>query len=400
MMAYIINIGDEVLYGKVLNGNGAFLGYELERLGIAIEKIVVIKDDVNTVVDEIKAFLISDSKILITTGGLGVTNDDITKKAISLALQKSLEKNEEIFKMFYNKKVISTNALMLSLFPKTAQIINNEWGIASGFVIKHNNKIIISLVGPPFEMEPMFNKAIKYLPVAPLASSIKEYTLMGKSEAEFEKELLNLKKEYQSISINPYCSIGKIRYIIKGNLARNNLFEKCINNFKEIMSHYIIGEGNILIEEEVYRLLQAKNYTISFGESCTGGLLAAKMINVPGASCVINESIISYSNNAKTKYFNVSQSTIEKYGVVSSNVVDEMVQGLFLLTKSEVCVAVSGIAGPEGGSANKPVGLVYYAIKIKEAIYIENKLFSGNRNLIRERAAMWIFYRIWYYLQE
>ena len=166
------------------------------------------------------------------------------------------------------------------------------------------------------------------------------------------------------------------------------------------MDKYITSEENKDIEEVLVSLLKEKEYTISFAESCTGGKLASKIINIDGSSAVINESLVTYSNEAKVKYLNVSNESISKYGVVSDQIVLEMVEGLKKLTNSDICVSVSGIAGPTGGSIEKPVGLVHYAISTPKGIICEHQVFRGNRNNIRERATLYILYRVYKILSE
>lgn len=165
------------------------------------------------------------------------------------------------------------------------------------------------------------------------------------------------------------------------------------------MQDYIISEQNEEIEEVLVALLRKRNLTIAFGESCTGGMLAAKLINVPHASDVIKESFVVYSNEAKIKYLHVNEATITQYGAVSEQTIEQMLNGLFLETKAQVCVAVSGIAGPSGGSSEKPVGLVYYGIKINNQQIIEHRHFKGNREMVRQRTTLFVLFRLWQLLK-
>ena len=401
--AFILNIGDEVLSGRTINTNSAFLGYELEKIGITVEKCVVVGDEIKKIGDALREFLNSAIEILITTGGLGPTGDDITKQAIALAVNRELVLNEKVkdrLVIYYGNK-ISDSLLKQAYFPEGSQIIKNNTGSADGFIVFHKEKKIIALVGPPPEAEPMFKKILPYLyPAVSAEHIVREFTVTGGSEADFEKILAPLNADFPQVVINSYCAIGKIRYLIKSKRSEEKDFNRCVKRFKDIFKDYIVGEGHVLIEDAVVTALKNKNYTISFAESCTGGLLAAKLISIPGASAVISESLIVYSNDAKSKYLHVKSDTLATYGAVSPEAVREMATGLACLTGSDVTVAVSGIAGPDGGTRQKPVGLVCYAIKIDKEIYCEKRIFKGDRNLVRERAALWIFYRLWYYLKH
>lgn len=404
MKALILNIGDEVLSGRVINTNSSFLALELNKIGVEVEKVVVVGDNENLITKEIDDFKQSNLDILITTGGLGPTHDDITKEVLCKNLDLPLELNESaknLLDSYFPTNMAQCN-LKQAYFPKDAIIIDNKVGTADGAIIERENKIYIILVGPPYEMIPMVkDTVIPYLQKrVGVRHLVQEFILMGSGESSYEEMLIPIYKKYPNISINPYASTGRVRFQINGLVDEEKEFKDAVDDFTNLMKDYIISSKNEEIEEVVVNRLKEKNYSISFCESCTGGMLASKIINVSGASSVINESLVTYSNEAKIKYLQVNPNTIEKYGVVSDEVVKEMAEGLYKLTKANVCVSVSGVAGPTGGTEAKPVGLVHYAIKINDKIISENKIFKGNRDLIRTKTSLWVLYRIFCLLKQ
>lgn len=398
MKAHLLNIGDEVLSGAVLNTNASFIAASLNKIGIEVEKVIVTGDDEEQIKKELDAFQKSTAQILLTTGGLGPTHDDLTKETIcsflGLELLPNLEAKSRL-ESYLGKDYPPCNEKQI-YFPKDAILIPNYRGTADGAILNYQDKIYIILVGPPAEMEPMFRDTV--LPFLKFEVSeeklSKEFLLIGAGESTLETRLESFYKLHPKVKIASYPQGGRIKYLLQATKTDEGEFLQTVKEFKELMEPYIVSEDGALIEEVIVHILQQLNFHISFAESCTGGLLASKIISVPGASAVINESLVTYSNEAKIRYLGVDAKTIDKFGVVSEEVVSEMAKGLFQLSKAEVCLAISGIAGPGGGSLEKPVGLVHYAIKINENLYAENKVFKGDRNLIREKTSLWILYRL------
>ncbi|HOR17711.1 MAG TPA: CinA family nicotinamide mononucleotide deamidase-related protein [Bacilli bacterium] len=399
MKAVILNIGDEVLEGKVINTNGTFLASNLCKLGINPTKIITVGDDHSHLQAEIKNFLASDNELLITTGGLGPTHDDFTKEVLFTTLGLEMVINEQaksLLTEYFGAEYAQCN-LKQAYFPKEAIIIPNRLGTADGCIVEKDGKIFIVLVGPPFEMNPMvIDTVIPYLRKKTTNDFlIKEYIVMGLGESVIEDLLQPLYQRYPSVKIAPYASLGKIRYQLTASKANQEEFLAACNSFTALLNHHIISSENEEIEEKVVQELKRNQWKISLGESCTGGMLASRIVNVSGASEVFSEGFITYSNQAKRKYLKVSESTLEKFGAVSEETVREMVLGLFALTNSEVCVAVSGVAGPTGGTPTKPVGLVYYAIKINDDITVYHSIFKGGREQIRIRACLRILFDVY-----
>lgn len=399
MKCEIINVGDEVLCGKVINTNASFLAIELEKIGIEVVKVVTIGDDKNDLNFEIDCFKKSNIDYLITTGGLGPTHDDFTKEVLyeNIGVQ-MVERSEplEHLKKYFGGSFAICNLKQI-YYPKDAYLLPNNKGTAMGAYNEHNGRCYTVLVGPPSELKPMVNDyLIPFLKTkVNNKKCIKEFIIMGIGESAVEDMLQNYYKEFPNVEINPYCSIGKVRYQITSFVEHLDEFNKAVEEFKCILNKYIISDSNEQIEDKVYNELRRLNYHISFCESCTGGLLSSKIINTYGASNVICESLVTYSDEAKIKYLNVNKETIDRYDVVSEEVAIEMAKGVQNLTKAEVGCSVTGYAGPTGGSENIPVGTVCFAITVKEKVFSKKVCYKVERNILREKVVMTIFYYLY-----
>lgn len=404
MKAAILNVGDEVLSGKIVNTNSSFLAHELEMIGIETEYVSVVGDVKEMLIKEVKRFNESDCDILITTGGLGPTHDDFTKEVVFGELGLEFELNEYALKVLndYFKGDYAKCNVKQAYFPKEAIIIPNSKGTACGAIVEKNNKIYIILVGPPFEMKPMvIDTVIPYLKEKNNNDLlIKEYQVMGIGESSAEEILIELINKYSFVNVAPYASVQKIRYQITSHVNYKKEFEEVCSEFETIMDEYIISSTNQSIEEVVVNKLQELGYFISTAESCTGGMIASTIVNVSGSSSVFKESFVTYSNESKVKYLGVKESIINEVGVVSEEVVTEMAFGLRKQTGSEVCLTVSGIAGPTGGTDKKPVGLVHFAILINDTLHTYNKVFRGDREMIRKRATNNCLYEVFKLLKK
>lgn len=391
MKSWILSVGDEVLSGKTINTNFSTISTYFSQIGVDVVKGITIGDNREDIINATKSFMNSDVDVMITTGGLGPTHDDFTKEVISEALGLELVYNEQASIDMYNyfKERKTDCNLKQVYYPKDCIIITNPIGSADGFIIEKGNKIIISLVGVPFEMDAMMKQSVlPYLKSKGKMKLYKQFIVMGDTESSLENKLTPLFNKYPLVSVCPYCSPAKIRYQLTSEIENKDQFEMAVNEFKSFLGKLIVSEEDEEIEEIVVRELKERNYKISFGESVTGGLLASTIINVEGASSVIEESYVTYSNNIKNKLLNVSLDTIEKFDVVSEEVVNEMVIGLSKETKSNVCVAVSGYASGENS------GKVCFAISINNRIKLFTQYFRGNRNLIRLRAVRRILYEL------
>lgn len=396
MKAIILSIGNEVLTGKTINTNSAFIASELEKLGIETSKTIVVGDYEEDIATEVKNFLDSDATLLFTTGGLGPTHDDLTKEVICKELGLTLEVNEEAKNDMFNyfKEEKNDCNVKQTLFPKEAIILKNKIGSADGAILKKGNKAIVLLVGPPHELVPLFKEeVIPHLEEYQTKLLIQDFICMGNSESYFENLLYDLVQNNKYVSIAPYASNGVVRFRVMAEFKYLNEFYHAVEDFKSIMTNYIVSIDNRNVEEVLVEKLKQKNLTISFAESMTGGMLASSIVSVPGASDVLKESLVTYSEEVKTKYFGIDFS---KVNVVSQTCAEEMAKGLKNITNSDVCVTVTGYAGPTGDE----VGKVCYAIKSKDYLLSACAKFRGNREMIIQKATRYILYQTLIFVNE
>lgn len=391
MKAYLLSVGDEVLSGKVINTNASYLASELEKLGISTSKGIVVGDDVATIQSVVCEFLASDATLLISTGGLGPTHDDCTKEAICEALGLKLVFNErasqDLFHYFGTVKE-DCNAKQ-AYFPANSHIISNPIGSADGVIIEHCDKTVILLVGPSLEMQTLFQRdVIPYLQGKSTPPLLQDYWVMGESESYFENILVPLLKDFPEVQCNPYAGLGVIRYRLMAEPIHEASYLEAKNLFEVKLAPYIISQNQETIEELIVKLLDERHETVSCAESMTGGLIAQKLTSVPGASRVLHESYVVYSNDAKTKILGVSPQTLETYTAVSCEVAQEMVKGLYQVTKTPLTLAITGWAGPDGPA----VGTGWIAIRYHEQMVLEAFHVHGNREMIRTKACNRLLY--------
>lgn len=398
MKCEILSVGTEILLGDILNTNSRYLSNELANLGIDVYYHQVVGDNRERILSALnEAF--SRSDIIITTGGLGPTKDDMTKELVAEFLgmdmylhEESLKKIEDYFKKMSRIPVKSNEKQ--AYFPKEAIILENNNGTAPGAIFEKDGKAIIVLPGPPKEMEPMFNESVrKYL------ESLTGYTIVsevlrvfGIGESEAENKLQDLIDNGKNPTIAPYAKEGEVTFRITAKGKDEEEARKLIKPLKEEvynrLGNLIYNTGDVSIQETVGEMLVNKNMTIGVSESCTGGLVSAKLIEYPGISSVFLEGAVTYSNEAKMRTLNVKKDTLEKFGAVSEETAREMAEGIAKRCGSRIGVSTTGIAGPGGGTEEKPVGLVYIGVYIDGETKVERHVFSGNRSAVRNKASM------------
>lgn len=381
MDAQIFSIGTEILLGNIVDTNSKFIAEKLRELGINLYKMETIGDNFNRLVD---AFKHCDGTVdyVITSGGLGPTPDDLTKEAIIKALGLESEIHEEsynaLLEYFNGSKKKADENIKQAMFPKEAIVLKNPAGTAPGgiFTSKKGTKYII-MPGPPNEMELMFtNELMKYLPRdAYMKSVFAQIALLGEWEMA---QKIDLDREKPTIS--PYITNeGPVLRITAKDKCEEEVdkqIRKGIEIVKKNLSPYLITCDDMTKEEVLINLLKDKGEYISTAESITGGLIASSIIDIPGASDVLKESYIVYSNQAKEKLLNVSCETIKKYDVVSEEVLVQMLDGLYQMSQSELCIATTGYAHK---------GQVYLGILYKGKKYTKHLQLNGDRNRVRLR---------------
>ncbi len=398
MRAEIISIGTELLLGDIVNSNAQFLGQELAALGIEMYYQQVVGDNEERILHAFKEAY-NRCDIIITTGGLGPTDDDLTKEMVAKYFNKrlfedkeSLENLQEYFK--FRKRKMTTNNLKQALIPEGATAIKNNNGTAPGVIIEENNKIMIILPGPPKEMKPMFEEDIKPYLKSKSDSVIisKMIKILGIGESAVAETVKDLMESQSNPTIAPYAKeIGVILRITakaENEAAALKLIEPLEIEIKNRLGENVYATEDISIEDVVAKLLIENKYTVSTAESCTGGMIASTLINYPGISEVFMEGAVTYSNEAKHKRLGVKNETLEKYGAVSEETAREMAIGIAKKANTDVSIVTTGIAGPGGGTEEKPVGLVYIGVYVKGKVKVEKHIFKGNRSKVRNQATI------------
>lgn len=400
MTAELISVGTEILLGNIVNTNAAYLSAKCAELGLSLYYETSVGDNEERLSEAVKTAL-SRSDIVILTGGLGPTEDDLTKEVTAATLGLSLVADEHTKKRIENhlknsiyKEIPPSNWKQAEVI-EGAIVIDNTNGTAPGLIVEtkyaKKEKKVILLPGPPNEMMPMFeNDICQYL--SKLQSQV-FYSAMvkicGIGESQAEADIKDLIKAQTNPTIAPYAKTGEVHLRVTASADSLEEAKKLVkpvvkqlkNRFKENI--YTTNENETL-EETVVNLLRKYGLTLATAESCTGGLFTGRIVNVSGASEVLNEGFITYSNKAKRKYLDVNKSTLKKYGAVSAQTAKEMVKGAAIGTDSDTAIAITGLAGPEGGTEEKPVGLVYIGCYVNEKAIVKEYQFKGNRQKIRE----------------
>lgn len=405
MKSCILTVGTEILFGQILNTNAKFLSEELNNLGHDVMYHKVVGDNRERLLKNLKEAF-SDCDLVITTGGLGPTQDDLTKETVAEYFHDKLQIHEPSMNMLKNSfKTMSIemteNNLKQAYLPESAQALRNPGGTAPGFFIEKERKMIISLPGPPSEMKAMFLAGAK--PVLESKSHDRIYytfvNTFGIGESSLETKLLPLINGQTDPTIATYASEGQcyLRVASKRPTIEEaeSAVEKMLEKINNLIGDYVYSTRGEPIEKVLLDIMLTKNLTLSAAESCTGGGFAATFVGQKGASGVLDRSLVTYSNEAKVHELGVSEETLKEFGAVSKETALEMVRGIKAKSGSDISVSVTGIAGPEGGTPEKPVGLVYIGIVAfgKERVK-EYKFNNRGREYIRKRSILTMFNEI------
>lgn len=401
MNAEIISVGTELLLGEILNTDAKFLATELSELGINVYYQTVVGDNEKRLSDAIKTAL-DRSDIIIASGGLGPTPDDLTKEVISKYFNKPLvldQKSLDTMMEYLKTKGLNTVKCneKQAMLPKDCIILENTCGTAPGCIIEENSKIAIMLPGPPRELEQMYLKSVKPYLMKKTDSVFysENLKLYGIGESKVSQILDDYIKKAENPSVAPYAEDPGVRLRLTAKCKTADEGKQMIAPIKqdiyEKLGEFIYSEKGETLPEAVIRMLIENNMTISSAESCTGGLFSKMITDISGSSAILNEAYVTYANEAKTKILGVSEETLKTYGAVSEQTAYEMAQGLYNVSKSDVCVVFTGIAGPGGGTAEKPVGLVYMGVAIFGKVTVSKLNLSGSRDKIRRTACLEAF---------
>lgn len=397
MKAETIAVGSELLLGQITNIDAQIISKELQKIGIDMYYHTCVGDNKDRLANVFKiAFERSD--IIILTGGLGPTEDDITKETISSCLDiplvndhTSLNRIKSYFKS--KNRNMTKNNLKQAKIPKGSIAIANNRGTAPGIFLKHKGRIIVMLPGPPLEMKPMLKDVINSyftnLSKHTIYSRVMKFYGIG--ESQLEEKLKDLILNQSNPTIAPLAKTGEVTVRLTAKAENKEKAKKLIEpieeKIKKRLHKFLYAYDNDTIEDVVAKLLLRFSKTIAVAESCTGGLISNKLTNISGISEVFERGIISYSNKSKRELLGVKSSTLEKYGAVSGQTAKEMAMGVRELASSDIGISVTGIAGPGGATSEKPVGLVYIGYADSSKTYVKKCVFDGNRLEIKERSA-------------
>lgn len=403
MITELIAVGTEILLGNIVNTNSAYLSEKCAQLGLSVYYQTVVGDNEERMKQTIRtAFDRSD--IVILTGGLGPTKDDLTKEVtaevMGLPLVEDPHSRERIEKYLkeYEKnnpqRRITANNYKQAMIPEGALVLDNHNGTAPGLIVEKNGKTAILLPGPPNELKPMFEEEVfpylrKRQPEIIYSKMVK---ICGIGESQVAEDIQDLIDSQENPTIAPYAKTGEVhlRITAKGENEKEcqKLIKPVVRELKERFGKNIFAtDEKKTLEEAVVDMLKDQGLTLSLAESCTGGAIAARIVNVPGASSVFVQGFVTYSNRAKRKFLQVKKSTLKNEGAVSSKCAKEMAKGGCSAAKSDICLSVTGIAGPDGGTKEKPVGTVFMGCCYNDKTITREYHFTGNRGKIREQTA-------------
>ncbi|WP_373485563.1 competence/damage-inducible protein A [Acetobacterium malicum] len=404
MKCELISVGTELLVGDTLNTNVQFLSRELSLLGIPVYFHTTVGDNPKRLEEAVRiAFNRSD--LIITTGGLGPTQDDLTKEVIAELFKKKLiqdeKTKEDLLQYFVNREFTMTpNNLKQTFIPESAEILFNPCGTAPGILLKEQGRMIIMLPGPPREMTRVFEEAV--LPILKHDNNqlviSRYYNLSDIGESAAEDRLLDLIDTQVNPTIATYAKMGEVLIRITANGNDENEMNALLDHYEEIMLSRF--EDNIFsfskdsLQITVCKLLLEKNITLATAESCTGGLIASQVTEYPGISKIFGTGLVTYSNEAKINLLGINKETLDTYGAVSNETAIEMCENLQKISQAMLCVSVTGIAGPDGGSAEKPVGLVYIGVCFDGKTDVYHYHFNGDRKVVQQKTANKVFHLI------
>lgn len=401
MNAEILAVGTELLMGQIANTNAQYISNRLPDVGIGVYYHSVVGDNPERL-KECLGIALKRSDVVIMTGGLGPTQDDLTKETVSEILNKKLVLHEESLqkiKDYFSKvgrPMVDSN-IKQAYFPEKCFIIPNGKGTAPGCIVEADGKVVIMLPGPPFEMKPMFeDTVIPYFKEKAEYKIVSRYLrIFGIGESSMEKMLMDLIDTQTNPTIAPYAKEGEVTLRITAKCGKedtaHSLIDPLVAEIVKRLGKAVYSTEDKNLEEVVGEMLISRNVTVALAESCTGGLVASKLTDIPGISQVFNRGIVTYSNQSKMENLGVKLKTLETYGAVSKETAEEMAIGIRKVSQTDIGLSITGVAGPGGGTDEKPVGLVYVALADKDGVVSEELRLMGDRRRIRNLTSLYAF---------
>lgn len=396
MTVELVCVGTEILLGNIVNTNAAYLAEQCAMLGLSCYHQSVVGDNEQRMEETIRR-AVSRSDIVILSGGLGPTKDDLTKEVTARVFDMGLLEDphtrariQEYFDQNHRGKITENNWKQAQV-PEGSMVIDNYNGTAPGLILQKDGKTAILMPGPPNELKPMFERDIRPFlnRLEPEGIYSKMVKICGFGESKVESMITDILESQTNPTIAPYAKTGEVHLRITAKAINEETADEMMEPMMEELyrrfgSQIFTTEEAVTLEETVVELLKEKGKTVTTAESCTGGLVAGRLLNVPGASSVYMEGYITYSNEAKEKLLGVSHSTLEQYGAVSKETACEMAEGAAKAAGADLAISVTGIAGPDGGTKEKPVGLVYVGCYADGEARAYEFHFTGNRAKNRE----------------
>ncbi len=402
MITELVSVGTEILLGNIVNTNSAYLSEKCAQLGLSVYYQTVVGDNPARMKETIGTAL-DRSDVVILTGGLGPTEDDLTKEitaeVMGFPLVEDLHSRDllEAYMRQYEKnnsqRRITANNYKQAMVPKGALVLDNHNGTAPGLIMEKDGKIAVLLPGPPMEMKPMFEEAVfpylRRMQPEMIISQMVKICSIGESQVADEIKDLIAKQENPTIA--PYAKTGEVhlRITAKGENEKEcrKLIKPIVRELKARFGKNIFAvDEQKTLEEAVVDMLKDQGLTLALAESCTGGEIASRIVNVPGASQVFGHGFVTYSNRAKRKFLGVKKATLKLHGAVSEKCAKEMAKGGCVAAKSDICLSITGLAGPTGGTEETPVGTVFMGCCYNEKVIVREFHFTGNREKIRQQS--------------
>lgn len=396
MTVELVCVGTEILLGNIVNTNAAYLAEQCAMLGLSCYHQSVVGDNEQRMEETIRR-AVSRSDIVILSGGLGPTKDDLTKEVTARVFDMELLEDphtrariQEYFDQNHRGQITENNWKQAQV-PEGAMVIDNYNGTAPGLILQKDGKTAILLPGPPNELKPMFERDIRPFlnRLEPEGIYSKMVKICGFGESKVESMITDIMESQTNPTIAPYAKTGEVHLRITAKAINEETADEMMEPMMEELyrrfgSQIFTTEEAVTLEETIVELLKEKGKTVTTAESCTGGLVAGRLLNVPGASSVYMEGYITYSNEAKEKLLGVSHATLEQYGAVGKETACEMAEGAAKAAGADLAISVTGIAGPDGGTKEKPVGLVYVGCYADGEARAYEFHFTGNRAKNRE----------------
>lgn len=395
MQAVIVSIGTELLIGTTLNTHGQYLSQTLNAIGISVLCHLTVGDN-NDRIKECIAFAENAGDLIVLTGGLGPTLDDLSRYALADHLGIQCHRDAAVVQQlegFFTKigRSMTPNNLRQADFPEGAILLDNNHGTAKGFLLNHGSKTYVALPGPPNELRRMVEDALLPKLISQQVIYSQFLRVYGIGESALETRIEDLIDRQDQVTLAPYVGHDdvalRLTTLCPSPELGESLMSPLINQLKERLGLNLFSTGNQTLAESVIETLIKKNITLSLAESCSGGLLASKLTAVSGASQGFTQGFVTYSNAAKVNVLGVNKRTLEAYGAVSEETALEMLRGLKSVTGTNAGIITTGIAGPSGGSLDKPVGTVYIGVYVGDKEQVYRFQLWGDRQRIQNRTA-------------